>query len=309
VTAHGESDPELLLRHADVAMHRAKDSSRGGHLRFDPSMGRRSEERVRIEVELRAALRNDELRVHYQPIVCGSTGEVASLEALVRGRHPTRGLVSPGLFVPVAEDSGLVVELGRFVLGEACRQLAEWRRGAVVDPGVGVAVNVSARQLALPEFPEEVARALRAAGLDDEPGLLSLEITETVLMADESHAAVLADLATLGVGLSLDDFGTGASALARLKRFPVDTVKIDRSFVSGLGQPDGADDAIIAAIMALARALGLEVIAEGVETVEQLERLLAMGCERIQGYLFSKPLEPEALEEEVLHRPMVLVTY
>ena len=294
-TGGGASEPDELLRDADAAMHRAKRCGRGQHVKFVPAMRERSQERVRIEAELREALRAGQLRVHYQPIVDALSTRVVSMEALVRWEHPTRGLIPPGEFVPVAEDSGLVVELGRFVLDEAAHQLVEWREAGIAGDDVAVAVNVSARQLALAGFPAEVGDVLRRSGLDARPELLTLEITETILMSDESHGAVLSELAALGVGLSLDDFGTGASALARLKRFPVDTLKIDRSFVSSLGEGDGTDDAIVAAVMALATTLGLKVVAEGVETERQLSRLRYMGCRRIQGYLFSRPIPSHAM--------------
>jgi EAL domain-containing protein (putative c-di-GMP-specific phosphodiesterase class I) len=228
-------------------------------------------------------------------------GRVTGVEALVRWQHPERGLLGPGAFMAIAEQSGLVVELGRFVLSEASRRLAAWREEGVVDGRFSMAVNVSGRQLADPGFVDDVAAILRATGLDRTPRVVGLEITETILMDDAMPSRVLGDLAALGVELLLDDFGTGASSLARLKRFPVHTLKIDRAFVSGLGGDDVADDAIVTAIMSLAGALGLRVIAEGVETCAQLERLRDLECGRIQGFLYSKPLPARELRALLEH--------
>jgi EAL domain-containing protein (putative c-di-GMP-specific phosphodiesterase class I) len=230
--------------------------------------------RIRIEAELREALREGHLRVFYQPVVRRRDGRLVGFEALVRWEHPVRGLIPPDAFIPVAEDCGLIVDVGSFVLDEACRQLVAWREDGMVAGDVGVAVNVSARQLALPGFAAEVASVLARHGLQSSPRLLGLEITESLLMESGAPAAAtLAALAALGVGLLLDDFGTGASSLARLKRFPVDTLKIDRAFITGLGAGSEADDAIVAAIVALAGKLNLRVVAEGVETPEQLDIL------------------------------------
>jgi diguanylate cyclase (GGDEF)-like protein/PAS domain S-box-containing protein len=289
------ADAVGLLRDADVAMYQAKAEDRARMVVFDAPMRARALDRARMVAELRAALREDQLRVFYQPVVAAPTGAIVSMEALVRWEHPERGLLAPGAFMAVAEESGLVCDLGRFVLREACAALAAWRAEGVAGDGVGVAVNVSARQLADPRFPAEVAATLRATGLDATPELVGLEITETTMMSDATSALTLGALASTGVELLLDDFGTGASSLARLKRFPVDTLKVDRAFVTGLGGGDGTDDAIVAAIMRLAEALGLRVIAEGVETGDQLTLLRDLGCERIQGYLFSRPVPPEEM--------------
>jgi EAL domain-containing protein (putative c-di-GMP-specific phosphodiesterase class I) len=253
-------------------------------------------ERVRVEAELREALRDGDLRVFYQPIVRAEDGVLAGMEALVRWEHPERGLVAPGMFIPVAEECGLIVDVGRFVLQEATRQLGAWREEGLVGEDVGVTVNVSARQLERPELVGDVAAAVAAAGLADTPWLLGLELTESMLMqSGDAAAARLTELAALGVRLLLDDFGTGASSLARLRRFPVDTLKIDRAFVTGLGAEECEDDAIVAAIIALAAALDLDVVAEGVETTAQLHRLRALGAAKIQGFLFSRPLPPDEL--------------
>ncbi len=297
VNGGANSVADDLLRDADIAMYDAKARGGGQHVRFDPAMLELGRHRMQVESELRQALADGDLRVHYQPIVTASTRHIASLEALVRWHHPTRGLVPPDEFIPVAERSGLIAQLGQFVLTESCAQLVRWRAAGVVDRDVTIAVNVSGHQLSQRTFPTDVAHALDQAGLADTPHLLELEITETVLMESDAPTVVLGELARIGVGLHLDDFGTGASSLARLKRFPVNTIKIDRSFISGIAVSDSEDDAIVAAIVAMARALGLAVVAEGVETTHQRNRLIELGCDLLQGYLFSPP-RPAA---EIVH--------
>jgi len=279
-----------LLRDADVAMYRAKAEGRGRAVAFDAPMRAAAQERARTIAELRTALAEGQLRVHYQPVVEARDGRIAGMEALVRWQHPERGLLAPGAFIAAAEESGLISQVGRFVLREACMQLARWRAQGVAGDDLGVAINVSARQLADPHLPALVAETLRATGLDATPASVGLEITESTLMSETTSTEKLAALAATGVELLLDDFGTGASSLARLKRFPVDTLKVDRAFVTGLGAGDGTDDAIVAAIISLADVLGLRVIAEGVETHGQRQRLSGLGCERLQGYLFSRPV-------------------
>lgn len=289
-------DPDALLADADVAMYTAKRVPGAPYLRFEESMRHRAFEWVRVEHDLREALREGHLEVFYQPIVCADDGRLSGLEALVRWRHPERGLVSPAQFVPVAEECGLIVDLGRFVLREATAQLAAWRRAGLVGADVGMTVNVSARQLEGVGLAADVEDALAASGLDAVPHLLGLELTESLVMRSEGSASRrLAELGDLGVRLLLDDFGTGASSLARLRRLPFDTLKIDRAFVMGLGEDDGEDEAIAAAIVALAGALDLDVVAEGVETDAQLARLRHLGARKVQGYLFSPPLPAAAL--------------
>ena len=287
-----DSSVERVLSDVDVAMHHAKASARGGHALFDRSMRDRLRKRLVIEDELRVALRDGELRLFYQPVVNLLTGRLAGFEALARWQHPERGLISPVEFIPVAEASGLIVDLGHQALSEACRQLVQWRADGLIDDDVSIAVNVSGRQLTHPGFSAEVASVLSEAGLEQTPALLGLEITESVLMqSTDTPTAVLTGLANLGVGILLDDFGTGASSLARLKRFPVDTLKIDRTFVGEIDNGDSRDDdAILAAIIAMSTALDLRVIAEGVETGTQLASLRNLGCEEVQGFLFSRPI-------------------
>jgi EAL domain-containing protein (putative c-di-GMP-specific phosphodiesterase class I) len=245
-----------------------------------------------MEHALRRAVQNDELRLYYQPVVCAATGELTAVEALVRWQHPDLGLLSPDRFVPLAEDAGLIIPLGRWVIEEACRQLACWRAADSPMGAVRVSVNLSARQFADAGLVDIIGMALRAARL---PGdALGLEITESVLM-DEAEITVetLRRLKDLGVHLAIDDFGTGYSSLSYLQLFPVDTVKIDRSFVQHMGEK-GGHDVIVSAVVSLAQALGLEVVAEGVETQEQFDRLRMLGCGAIQGFLFGAPQPPEA---------------
>jgi diguanylate cyclase (GGDEF)-like protein/PAS domain S-box-containing protein len=287
-----------LLRDADIAMYRAKALRHVGHVVFDVSMRAHSVERLRMETELRSAIAEGQLRVVYQPVVSTDDERIVSMEALVRWHHPEHGVVPPGVFITAAEELGLIGEIGAFVLEESCRQLAVWRRDGVAAPDVGVAVNVSARQLEEPRFAGDVADVIGRSGLAGAPHLLGLEVTETLLMdSGEEGAAVLRDLSAMGVGVLLDDFGTGFSSLARLKRLPVDTLKIDRVFVAGLGDTSGDDDAIVGAVVAMAAQLGLRVVAEGVETRAQLACLQRMRCDRVQGFLFSRPLPADEMAQ------------
>ncbi len=295
-------DADTLLRHADAAMYQAKAGGKGRHSVFDPALVAAAAERLELERDLadalgdgaaaRRAAGEGEFLVLYQPIVLLATGTIVGAEALVRWRHPTRGLVGPAQFIPLAESSGLIVELGRWVLHEACRAAAAWPTHAE-GAAVGVTVNVSARQLLHPALPGHVADALAASGLS--PARLTLEITESVLMHDtDATLATLHTLKALGVRLAVDDFGTGYSSLRYLQRFPVDVLKIDKSFVDGLAR--GPQDAALArTIVALGGLLSLRTVAEGVEHAAQREQLLAMGCELAQGYLFARPMEDGAL--------------
>ena len=246
-----------------------------------------------IEADLRRALDRGELKAWYQPVIDLATGRPVATEALVRWEHPTRGLVSPLEFIGVAEDAGLIAELGLQVLDQACRQTATWQRE--IDGELGVSVNVSGRQVNDPTFPAQVAAIAQRSGL--RAGTLALEITESVLMEEaDSPATVLSTLQEHGLTLALDDFGTGYSSLSRLKRFPLDVLKIDRSFVAGVDS-DADDRAIVKATIDMAHAMGLTVVAEGVETREQEERLRAFGCDLGQGYLYARPQPAEAITE------------
>ncbi len=279
-------DTAELLRNADVAMYDAKEHGKGQFRVFEPSMQDRVRDRIGVEAELRRALEHDELVLAYQPLVSLADEEIVGVEALVRWRHPTRGLLPPGFFLPVAEESGLILPLGRWVLREACRQARDWI-GARDGRPFKVSVNLSARQLHHPDLVDEVVGALEDTGLD--PGALVVEITESMILRDQlAVAAKLQVLRGLGVAVALDDFGTGYSSLSHLQNLPVDQIKVDRSFVSG-------HDHVLGAILQLGRTLRLQTVAEGVETRQQAERLRALGCELAQGYHFGRPLEPAAI--------------
>jgi diguanylate cyclase (GGDEF)-like protein len=293
---------EDMLRDSDVAMYGAKERGRSRIELFDAEMRRRMIDRLELERSLRSAIANRELCLHYQPIVNFDGWEVTAAEALLRWDHPERGAISPSEFIPLAEESGLILPLGRFVLGEACRQLAEWR--AAGRDQLRVTVNLSARQFADPGLIDIVAESLAQAGLPADA--LWLEITESVLMEEvEATAETLYALKRLGVHLAVDDFGTGYSSLSYLKRFPVDLLKIDRSFVDGLGT-DPEDGAIVLAIVSLARALRLGVVAEGVEHFHQLEALHRLECDGVQGFLLARPGPADRLP--MLAPPPLLTT-
>ena len=295
VVAHPGAEAEDLLRDADAAMYRAKEAGEGSFELFDDHMRDRAVTRLRIEGELRRALADDQLRLHFQPIWALPGREIAGVEALVRWEHPERGLVPPGEFIPIAEASGLIVPVGTWVLREACRQLGAWRREHPGAADLRLTINLSARQVAQPQLVDLVREAIAANDLD--PAQLGLEITERLLLQDcEAIGETLRGLKDLGVRLVLDDFGTGYSSLSYLKRFPLDELKIDRSFVAGIDQP-GDDRAIVAAIVGMAGALGLGVIPEGVETEAQLAVLEDLGCRRAQGFLLAAPMPPERLVE------------
>jgi diguanylate cyclase (GGDEF)-like protein/PAS domain S-box-containing protein len=288
----GQDDADSLLRNADLAMYRAKSDGRARYVVFDPSMHTDTLARLELENDLRRALDHGELRVHYQPIVRMETGKVSEVEALVRWQHPTRGLVSPGEFIPLAEETGLIIPLGQWVLEEACRQVAAWHKQFPSEPPLTLSVNLSPRQFQKPNLVADVVQALHQTGLP--ACCLKLEITEGVIMRDvEVTIGTLWELKNLGLQLAIDDFGTGYSSLSYLKRLPLDVLKIDRSFVSGIGQ-SAEDAAIVHAIMALARSLNLTVTGEGIETAEQAALLGEWGCDRGQGYLFSRPLDDQA---------------
>ncbi len=277
---------EDLLRDADTAMYRAKSQGRAQSVLFDTHMHARAVERLEIETDLRRGLENDELHVDYQPIVDLDTGAVTRLEALARWQHPQRGPIAPLVFVPIAEESNLIFELGDFVLREACQQLAAWRDGAA--PKLTAAVNISPRQFATPGFAALITATLRSFDLP--PSALSLEVTETALMSDDPVVSeTVAMLAEAGTELSIDDFGTGYSALSYLREFPVSAPKIDQSFVANMPFHTESRE-IVRVVIALAKALGVEVVAEGVETDEQLAMLRAFGCNSAQGFLFARPV-------------------
>ena len=295
LTETGEESSDDLLRNADLAMYRAK-SAGGGVRRYEPDMHARMIERLELESDLRQALAREELYLVYQPIVDLATGQVSGAEALLRWQHPTRGLVSPAEFIPVAESSGLIVPIGEWVLRQACRDARRWDD---VDGGRGlmVSVNLSARQMLTGELPSAVPQALLEAGLSAER--LTLEMTETVMVErNDETLAVLHELRRLGVRLAVDDFGTGYSSLSYLHRFPIDVIKIDRSFVERLtGEPDEAS--LAGSIVQIAQGLRIGTVAEGIEEPLQVRALQAMGCEHGQGFHFARPMSAADFERYI----------
>ena len=282
--------PTDLLRNADVALYRAKDSGKAACKVFDVSMNILTLERLDLTADLRRAIERGEFAVHYQPQLELATGRIAGWEALMRWKHPERGLILPPTFLSIAEETGLITQIGKLVLEEACRQAKEWQgQCPTADTPLKVSVNISARQFQRPdELIREVVRVLEETRLA--PSCLVLEITESMIMRDAEHNVdVLGRLKDLGIQFAIDDFGTGYSNLAYLKRFPVDTLKVDKSFIDGLRE-NAEDTAIVEAVISLARTLGLSTVAEGIETTEQLNWVQALGCELGQGYYFSKPL-------------------
>ncbi len=291
--AVGDSDqdnPESLLRSADVAMHEAKRRGKARHKVFDPSADTTTSRRLVEETEMRRAIKDEEFRIYYQPVIELKTGKVHGVEALVRWQHPTFGLIPPNEFIPLAEQTGLIASLGRWVLQEACNQARLWQRKYPSDPPLTLSVNVSARQFRQPNLAKEIFNTLEKTGLD--PRHLNLEITESIMVHEASATTALRELKGSGVKLAIDDFGTGYSNLSYVKRLPVDILKIDRSYISGLGRKP-EDTAIVHATVAFAKALGLSLTAEGIENAEQLAQLRELGCELGQGYHFAKPLPGE----------------
>ncbi len=287
-TAHAAPDADSVLRDADIAMYEAKRAGRGRYEMFDPSMRKRVRDDVTVQNDLRLALERGELFVVYQPLIDLTTGTLAGMEALARWRHPERGLVSPVEFIAVAEASGLIAPLGRFVLKTACRELAQMQAELGRRAPPKMAVNVSRAQLRQAGFSSEVLDVLRSSGVA--PTQLQLEVTESLAAQDDAVKEVLRQVKALGVALSLDDFGTGYSSLSCLHELPVDTVKIDRSFVSR-AESSAYHRVLIEATMRMAQTLGLSTVAEGIETPQQAALMLQLGCDRGQGYLYSKPME------------------
>jgi diguanylate cyclase (GGDEF)-like protein len=292
------TDPDTLVRNADTAMYRAKDQGRDNYQLYAPAMNANALERLALENMLRKALTHKELVVFYQPLVDARTKAIHGVEALIRWQHPQLGLLSPAHFISAAELSGLIVPIGNWVLRTACKQVKQWHKRLGYD--LTVSVNLSARQFSQPDLLDEVRRALNDSGLP--ASCLELEITESNAMQNaENTIYILRDLKSAGVRISMDDFGTGYSSLNYLKRFPIDTLKLDQSFVREV-TTDPSDAAIVSAVISMAHSLNLEVVAEGVETEPQLKFLQMHHCDRIQGYLFSAPLSAEALEPFLMTR-------
>ena len=279
----------MLLKNADMALYLAKGDGRGTHRFFEREMDKRLQARRALELDLRKAIANGEFELHYQPILYLQTGKVSGFEALLRWNHPERGRISPADFIPLAEETGLILPLGEWVLRTACTQAADWPQP------VGVAVNLSAMQFKGRNLVQLTLNALASSGLA--AGRLDLEITESVLLQDEANTlAILHQLREVGVQISMDDFGTGYSSLAYLRNFPFDKIKIDRSFVRDMLVRKDCQ-AIIHAVVGLARSLGITTIIEGIETKEQLETAKAFGCDEGQGFLFSKPMPEREVAE------------
>jgi predicted signal transduction protein with EAL and GGDEF domain len=294
------TDPSDLLRDADTAMYRAKEEG-SGYSVFDPAMHERAIGRLEAENDLRRAVETGEFVVHYQPIVGLQSGRPFAFEALVRWDHPERGLLNPDEFVPLADESGLVVPMGERVLREACLRAREWQAEYPCLPPLMMCVNLSARQLTRPDLAEMVEGILKETGLEGR--CLTLDVTETVYVSTlEGNTMDLDRLRSMGVRISLDDFGTGYSSLSYLKRLPADAIKIDKSFVRGLGE-DVEDTAIVGMVVELAHTFGMEAIAEGVETEAQAELLREMGCDFAQGFHISKPLLPDDVSRLLADNP------
>jgi len=292
LSSSGYDRADDILRDADIAMYRAKENGKARYEVFDHGMHARAVSRLQLESDLRQAIEQKEFCVYYQPIVSLQTGRLAGFEALVRWNHPRRGLVSPADFIPVAEETGLIVPIGEWVLNEACARVRQWQIDSPSHRSLSLSVNLSARQVAQPDLLNRIKEALDHSKLN--PHCLKLEITESVVMENaEAAAQMFKQLRSLGVQLSIDDFGTGYSSLSYLHRFPLNYLKIDRSFVTRLTTDDNA---IVRTISTLARNLGMEVIAEGIETEEQFQQLKMLGCEYGQGYLFSRPVANESVE-------------
>jgi diguanylate cyclase (GGDEF)-like protein len=292
---------DTLLAHADAAMYHAKERGRNNVQCYTESMGTVTQERVKLESELHEALRDKQFELHYQPKVDTATGRINSAEALIRWRHPHRGLLQPADFIPVADECGLLDAIGEWVLHEACRQGSVWQQRG--PRALRIAVNLAPSQFRLMDLVGQIRRALDTSGLD--PGLLEIELTETAVMSDaEESVHILEAISRMGVLVSVDDFGTGYSSMSYLRRFPIDKLKIDRCFVEQMtARPE--DASIVGAIISLAHSLRLKVIAEGVETPEQLQLLAQLGCDQYQGFYFSPALAPAKFEQLLREDPLM----
>ena len=290
-----------LLREADTAMYHAKSFGKGRYEIFDSTMHTQVLKRLTMETDLRRAIERQEFEIHYQPIVSLTTDKITGFEALVRWRHPEQSLISPAEFIPVAEETGLIIPMGQWILREACQQMAKWQVQFPVNPPLTISVNLSTKQFMQPNLVEQINQILRKTGLNG--GSLKLEITEGAIMENTELATItLAQLKSMNIELQMDDFGTGYSSLSYLHRFPVDALKIDRSFIKRIGI-NGENKEVVQTIVTLARQLGMEVTAEGVETADQLAQIRNLECQYGQGYFFSVPLTCDAVEQLLLKNP------
>lgn len=305
VSAPGITNSDDLVRNADLAMYGAKINGKGRYYVFDTTMTTHAMDRLKLEIDLRHALERHELRLFYQPIIALNSQLIIGMEALIRWQHPQRGMVAPAAFIPLAEETGLILPIGQWVLEEACRQACVWQTQYPSPVPLVMSVNLSARQFEQPTLVQDIEEALRKSGM--QPQMLKLEITESVIMHHaETVSAKLNELKTLGIQLAIDDFGTGYSSLAYLKRFPIDTLKIDRSFVKSIAQ-SAEDVAIVRTIMSLAKTLGLDVTAEGIETAEQLTLLQTLGSDSAQGFFCAKPLPCDEIAMLLAQQAAVVV--
>ncbi|PYS33535.1 MAG: hypothetical protein DMF75_09120, partial [Acidobacteria bacterium] len=301
LSSTGYDHPENMLRDADTAMYRAKAQGKACYEIFDKGMHTHAVYLLQMENDLRRAIDREELRVHYQPIVSLDSGQLAGFEALVRWQHPERGFINPSDFIPLAEDTGLIVPLGIWVLRRACEQLGKWQWQSAANRSLFMSVNLSGKQVARPRLVSEIRQVLEETRID--PKYLKLEITESAVMENaETAVQLLRRLKALGVQLSIDDFGTGYSSLGYLHRFPVNTLKIDRSFVGRIGEA-AENIEIVRTIISLAENMGMEVVAEGVETLSQLAQLRKLNCQYGQGYLFSRPVDAESVSTWISRKP------
>ncbi len=293
-------DAESVMRDADIAMYRAKEIGKACFRVFNNKMHTKIVRQTELERELRSAISNRELAVYYQPIVTVQETRLAGFEALVRWNHPTKGLVSPAEFIPVAEETGLIIEIGEFVLRESCRQMAQWQTLSPANKQLTVSVNVSAKQFQSSKLTRLVESVLEETRLA--PESLKLELTESTLMKDARSAIrTMEELKTMGIRIVVDDFGTGYSSLSYIQRFPIDGLKIDRSFISGGDETENIK--IVRTVIALAKSIGVDVVAEGVEEQKQLEMLRDVECELAQGYIFSKPIDGQAATRRFIRQP------
>ena len=298
-SAPNYTNAEDMIRDADTAMYRAKAAGKARYVVFDQKMHEDAVRRLSLETDLRQAIDRTEFMLQYQPIISLRDGSITSFEALIRWKHPLRGMISPGEFIPLAEEIGAIIPIGFWVLGEACRQLADWRQ-RLRCPSLAISVNLSRKQLAAPDLTEQTQKILAQYGLS--PSDLILEITESAIMEEaERSMRALEALRSLGIQLHMDDFGSGYSSLGCLHRFPLTGLKIDRAFIQNVGERRDYS-AVVNAIVTLARNLGIRLVAEGVETVEQLHMLLSMGCDQVQGYHFARPMDPANAEAFICSR-------